>query len=507
MKLARNIYLSFFMILVLSGVARAQSVDLALSKPNASLTETVVKVFVTANRMDYYRPWQSEGIVAGTGSGVIIEGNRILTNAHVISDHTFIQVKKDADPKNYTAKVVAIGHDCDLALLEVDDPKFFEGIAPLEFGELPRQQDSVVVVGYPEGGGKISITEGVVSRIEVTSYAQSARQLLTVQIDAAINPGNSGGPVIQNGKLVGIAMQIFEMGQNIGYMIPVPVIEHFFNDLKDGRYDGFPILGIDFNSTENAALREFYGIAGEEGGVLVTAVLPFSPAFDIVKEGDIVFAINGVPIGEDGTFAFRGSERLSLVHLITKEYVGNNIVLKIMREKEMMELKVPLAPFVMLVPHPKYYEKPPYYIFGGMVFTVLSTDLVYSWGRQWWEKVPPDLVYYVVGSGRMNVDRKREIVVLLNVLPDDINVGYHGIGNEIIRKVNGREIDSFRDFVLEINKIKKDQKYIIFETQNKMPIILDNRDIDKVNEEILKRNNIPYQFSREIAGWLDGDSL
>ncbi|HQP10105.1 MAG TPA: hypothetical protein PKV41_01825, partial [Candidatus Omnitrophota bacterium] len=86
-------------------------------------------------------------------------------------------------------------------------------------------------------------------------------------------------------------------------------------------------------------------------------------------------------------------------------------------------------------------------------------------------------------------------------------VGYHGIGNEIIRKVNGREIDSFRDFVLEINKIKKDQKYIIFETQNKMPIILDNRDIDKVNEEILKRNNIPYQFSREIAGWLDGDSL
>jgi S1-C subfamily serine protease len=169
MKSLRTLWFSFMIVFILMHSAQGESVPLPPSKSDASLTETVVKVFVTANRMDYYRPWQSEGIVAGTGSGVIIKGQRILTNAHVVSDHTFIQVKKDVDSKNYTAKVVAIGHDCDLALLEVDEPEFFEGITPLEFGELPKQQDSVAVIGYPEGGGKISITEGVVSRIEVTS--------------------------------------------------------------------------------------------------------------------------------------------------------------------------------------------------------------------------------------------------------------------------------------------------------------------------------------------------
>jgi S1-C subfamily serine protease len=63
--------------------------------------------------------------------------------------------------------VLSIGIECDIALLAVDDPGFWEGVEPLQFGPLPRLQDSVAVVGYPVGGDTISITAGVVSRIEV----------------------------------------------------------------------------------------------------------------------------------------------------------------------------------------------------------------------------------------------------------------------------------------------------------------------------------------------------
>lgn len=476
--------------------------SLNTQKNAISLTGAVVKVFVTSNAMDYYRPWQSKGIKPSVGSGAIIKGNRILTNAHVVSNHTFIQVKKDSNPKKYTAKVIAIGHDCDLALLEVDDPHFFDDVVPLEFGELPKQQDNVIVIGYPQGGDKISITEGVVSRVEVTSYAQSSRQLLTVQIDAAINPGNSGGPVVQNGKLVGIAMQIFRAGQNIGYMIPTPIIEHFFKDLDDGQYEGFPILGIDFKNTENDSLRELYGINNEKGGVLISKVLPFSPASGLLEVEDIVLEINGVSIGEDGTFLFRGNERLSLTHLVTKEHIGDEIALKIMRDIKIEYINVRLFPFVTLVPHTHYFEKPPYYIYGGIVFTVLSTDLAHSWGNRWWEKAPLDLVYYSIGTGRLNINNKKEMVVLLNILPDDINVGYHGIGNDIVSKVNGKEFKSFKEFVSLVNEAKNNEKYTIIETEHKSRIILRNENIEKVNKEILKRNNIPYQFSPDVDGWL-----
>ncbi len=319
LKFCRLFCFAFHLSLIPLFFPQAASAQVVSKKQNMSLTDTVVKVFVTTNKMDYYRPWQSEGIRAGSGSGVIITGNRILTNAHVVSNHTFIQVKKDADSKKYTAEVVAIGHDCDLALLEVHDSSFFEDVAPLEFGNLPKQQDSVVVIGYPQGGGKISITEGVVSRVEITSYAQSARKLLTVQIDAAINPGNSGGPVVKDNKLVGIAMQVFQAGQNIGYMIPVPVIEHFFKDLEDGNYEGFPLLGIDFKNTENTALRKYYGITQEEGGVLVTRVLPFSPASGKVEEGDTILD----PYGGSGSVAVVCQElkRKCIIMEIEKNFV------------------------------------------------------------------------------------------------------------------------------------------------------------------------------------------
>ena len=468
-----------------------------------SITDSVVKVFVTTNKMDYYRPWQSEGIMAAVGSGVIVEGNRILTNAHIVSDHTFIQVKKDTDPKKYTAELVAIGNDCDLALLTVKEPGFFDGIEPMPFGDLPKQQESVVVIGYPQGGEKISITEGVVSRIEIMSYVQSSRQLLTVQIDAAINPGNSGGPVVRRGKLVGIAMQILQSSQNIGYMIPIPIIEHFFKDLEDGNYDGFPMLGIDFKGTENGALREYYGIKEEKGGVLVSRVLPYSPAYGRILEGDIILEINGVPIGEDGTFIFRGTERLSLVHLVTKEYIGDDVSLKIMRDKKVSKLDIHLKPFVMTIPPPQYFERPPYFIFGGMVYTVLSTDLVHSWGNLWWEKAPPDLVYYAVGAGNLNQEERKQIVVLLSVLPDDINIGYHGIRNEIVRSVNGLEIKSFKDFVLKVNEVKNNEPYTIVTTESNRQVILNNDHIDEVDEKIVGRNNIPDRYSRNVAEWID----
>ncbi len=462
--------------------------------------DAVVKVYVTSNRMDYYRPWQSLGSESTTGSGCVIAGNRILTNAHVISDHTFIQVRKESDPKKFIAKVTAIGHDCDLSILTVEDPDFFNGIPSLKFGELPQLQDTVTVIGFPMGGDKLSITEGVVSRIEIVSYIQSLKKLLAVQIDAAINPGNSGGPVLQNGKLVGIAMQGISSSQNIGYMIPIPIISHFLKDLEDGRYEGFPIVGIDSQNTENKALRSFYEIADLEGGVLATRILPFSSADDHIKEGDVILEIDDIAIAVDGTFEFRKNERLSASYLISDKQIGENIKVKLNRKGKILAETFSLIQYGGLVPEPHYFEKPPYYIYGGLIFTVLSTDLLQSWGNEWWKKAPLDFVSFLMGSKRLNEKRKKEIVVLLEVLPDDMNIGYHELQSQVITKINGQEFDSFKDFVTLIENNHDD--YIIFETELKMPIILKNADIAQTTKNILERNNIPYQYSKDVAEWL-----
>ncbi len=73
------------------------------------------------------------------------------------------------------------------ALLTVADDAFWEGVQPVTFGQLPTLQDAVTVVGYPIGGDTMSVTSGVVSRIEVTAYTHGSSELLGIQIDAAVS--------------------------------------------------------------------------------------------------------------------------------------------------------------------------------------------------------------------------------------------------------------------------------------------------------------------------------
>jgi len=109
---------------------------------------SVVKVYSTIQHENYQLPWQGGRSAAGTGSGFVIHGRRILTNAHVVSDVRFLQVQKDSDPRRFHAKVLFIGHDCDLAVLEVDDASFFEGTRPVRFASaLPKLNDVVTALG------------------------------------------------------------------------------------------------------------------------------------------------------------------------------------------------------------------------------------------------------------------------------------------------------------------------------------------------------------------------
>ena len=462
-------------------------------------TDSVVKVFVTYNSIDYVNPWQSRGVREITGSGCIIQGNRILTNAHVVNHNTFIQVRRESSQKKYIAKVQTVGNDCDLAILRVEDPEFFNGVSPLEIGELPNLQDKVTVIGFPMGGDKLSITQGVVSRMESIDYVNSDQSLLGVQIDAAINPGNSGGPAINNGKIVGIVMQGISSSQNIGYIIPTPVINHFLNDLEGGQYAGFPYLGLHFSNTENKALRKYYGVADDMGGVLVTSVLPFSSADGFLEEGDIILEVNGVAIGDDATFAFRNNERLDMQHLINMQKIGETAVLKIRRKDRVTIVKVTLKPVSDLVTIANYSEKPSFCIYGGLIFTVLSTDLISAWDHKGDNMAPLSFYYYSDGLGRLNEKRKKNIVVLLKVLSDEVNIGYHDHTYEIITKVNGKEFDSFKQFVKLIEDTQGEN--IVFENEYKEKIILTCKDIDKITQDIIRRNNIPSQFSEDVAQW------
>jgi S1-C subfamily serine protease len=229
-----------------------------------SLMEAVIKVFATHSEPNYSLPWQRKRQFASSGSGFAISGHRILTNAHCVDHQTQVRVKRRGSDTKYVAKVLSVGAECDIAMLTVDDAEFWEGLEPVAFGQLPCLQDNITVVGYPVGGETQSVTAGVISRVETTQFVHGATELLGLQVDAAINSGNSGGPAFNDrGQCVGIAFQSLknEDIENISYIIPTPVINHFIADYeRHGKYTGFPSLGCEWQKTESPVLRKALGL-------------------------------------------------------------------------------------------------------------------------------------------------------------------------------------------------------------------------------------------------------
>ncbi|XP_020593431.1 protease Do-like 10, mitochondrial isoform X2 [Phalaenopsis equestris] len=310
--------------------------------------DSVVKVFTVSCSPNYFLPWQNKSQRESTGSGFVIPGQKILTNAHVVADHTFVLVRKHGSPTKYKAEVQAVGHECDLALLTVDSEEFWEGMSFLDLGDIPFLQEAVAVVGYPQGGDNISVTKGVVSRVEPTQYVHGAAQLMAIQIDAAINPGNSGGPAIMGNKVAGVAFQNLSGAENIGYIIPVPIIRHFLSGVEEnGRYVGFCSLGLSCQPTENVQLREHFHMHPEMTGVLVSKINPLSDAFNVLEKDDIIIAFDGVPIANDGTVAFRNRERITFDHLVSMKKPDEKAFLRVLRDGVVHELSISLRPVLM----------------------------------------------------------------------------------------------------------------------------------------------------------------
>ena len=442
------------------------------------------------------------GTRSSYGTGCIISGNRILTNAHVVSNHTFIQVRKYGQSKRVRAKVLNVFHTADLALLTVEEPGFFDDVIPLEFGALPELQEKVTVYGFPLGGDTLSVTTGIVSRIEHRSYAHSSAYLLAGQIDAAINPGNSGGPVMQGKNIVGVVMQAAgsPQAENIGYMVPAPIIKHYLEDLKDSVLSGIPQLGIYWQTLENQDLKKSNGLKPEETGVLVNQISADSPLIAKVLEGDIIRRIDGIAIADDGTIELRKNERTSFGNIVQMKQIGENITIDLVRDGKEIQVEVLLSSSwkeSWLIPMETYDQDPDYYIYGGLVFTRLSKNLLKSWGGNWYGSAPKQLVSKL--RNNLRKEANQEIVVLLKVLASEITEGYHNQAFWIIEEVNGKKVLNLDGLVTEIKNSSSD--YLSIVSEGKRKIVIDRKKAEKGNSEILSIYKIPRAYSSHFINY------
>ena len=460
---------------------------LAAQSAPSDIYRSVLRVEVATQVPDYETPWNSGRFSGGIGTGFIIGNNKILTNAHVVSNAHRVLITVHGSPVKYPAKVEYIAHDCDLALLSVENFKDFASFPAFEFGEVPSLESQVRVIGYPIGGERISVTRGVVSRIDFLPYSHTrADSHLAVQIDAAINPGNSGGPVVQDGKVVGVAFQGLRQADNTGYIIPTPVIRRFLKDIEDGSYDQYVDLGITEFPLHNPAMRKALGLPDNGKGVLITNVAPTGASDGILKPGDIVTALDNLPVDSAGMITIDG-ENMNLNEIVERKFAGDKVSVRFLRNGAMNDVAIALKPLPPARMYAIQYEKKPrYVVFAGLVFQPLDTDL---FATAKFENITVRRLYSdYVPKGLFQ--KHRDIVVLTRVESDPVTSQLGDFCGFAVNKINGVEVTDLKHAYHLLHPGEQPEFHVIELFDASRPVVIPSALVNEANQRVAKNYGI-----------------
>lgn len=464
------------------------------------ISGSVVKLHVTQRGPDYSRPWTKSAPTTSVGSGAIIEGNRILTNAHVVRFATQILVQANQSSDRYRAKLLAIAPGLDLALLEVRDEAFAKGRKQLEFDAvIPHIKDTLNVYGYPMGGEQLSITEGIVSRIEYRK-ASGTTSILTLQVDAALNPGNSGGPAIIDGKIIGVVCSKIKQADNIGYLIATEEVLRFLEDIKDGKYDGKPHIPQTGSKqyTENRELRKRLKLPSGVGGLLVNEELLTGPELPL-KPWDVITHIGDHPLDKQGMVLIRDDLKLDYTYFIPKLLKEGKVPLTILRDGKTMKVEVPTMTGSLQVFQPLGNHYPRYYIHGPLVLMEADSDL----GLPLMKGMGPTLLSarspWILRLGDSKQYPEEEFVMLgLRFYPHPISQGYEKTPPfSIISHINDTEVKNLRQAVKLLKHAEGEYLTIKLAGYN-FQIVFPREEAAELTEEILESEGIRNQCSPDL---------
>jgi S1-C subfamily serine protease len=484
-------------------IARARGAD------DGKVRKSVVKITASLRRPDLFRPWTKAPAQDATGSGVVIAGKRILTNAHMVNYAAQVYIKPDGSSEKLPATVVAVAPGIDLAVLKLDDQSFFDAHPPLQFSEkLPELQQTVLAYGYPEGGTELSITRGIVSRIEYSDYNQLTEGL-RIQVDAAINPGNSGGPAVIDGQMIGLVFSKLAMADNIGYIIPIEEIQLFLKDIEDGHYDGKPVFIDEIQFVENGALREKLKLDKKTTGIAILKITQRTQPYPL-ERGDVITRIGDVPIDNAGMVKMDHERVIRFQYLIQRLARDDKVPLTVVRGGREIKCEVPVGPEHnhWLIPY-LGSEYPSYFIFGPLVFTELSDDYVqaFTQGRGNRGDGVSTIMSGLYSGNPMFVrygDRpafpgERLIVIGHPMFVHNISKGYRISYTTALAEINGVRIRNLKHMV----EVLRDAtgEYVEFRFHGKFAeaIVFKRKDAEAATEEVLNDNGIREQCSPIVA--------
>ncbi len=486
--------LCVFLLFVLLGTA-------ACAEPPAPGIETqVLRIFATKQSGYYHKPWKTPDFSRIKGSGFFFKDEKnfpgrqglILTNAHAISMAQSIKISNGKEKKRYNVKLVGVCNSADFAVLQMDPEEFKTmeqrngKVEPLELGDSDslRVGDKVLGWGYPLGGERISKSEqGEISRIEVNQYAYSGEHWLMVQASLQQNQGNSGGPVLKDHKVVGISFQGISASDRINYFIPINLVKtlipllHKQDMIPHWRYvvqHLFP------------ALKEYYGLKPDQGGVLVAYLIPRGGPYSFgLRVNDILLEIEGHEIDNYGEIYFKPlGQKIYFSEVLNRKCVGDPLTVKVIRDGKVREISGKVSPGLpRLVP--RVFTSANYFIFDAVGFVELTQNCITNLGKS---------------GARLGAKYSKEypalpnqkIVVISEIFPE------YGLVDtsrylQRVEEINGEKILNIKDLYQKIHDlVKQGKKTALLKLHTKLQLPLDLNRAHVLDKDLQTKYGILY---------------
>lgn len=416
----------------------------------STIEDSIVKIYTTSYKYDEF--YANDNLIYNIGTGSIIEGNMILTLAHLVNHAKFIVVQKENNKNQfYIATVKYLSNQTDLALLEITDKTFYNDTKSLSISEDIKLFDRVVTYDTSKFDNNLYIGNAKIEKIDYTSYdLEPSSKYLIFQLDKIIDMKDSGTPVLNDkNEIIGITTQKTKTLTNV---IPSIVIKAFLEDIKDSKVDGLYSSSTDYTTIKESFLEEFKNT----NGVLITTV----DIRDIeLKPNDIILKINNKTIYKDGTIDSKYG-RVNFTFELEYKNVGDIIQLEIIRNKKnfLVDYKIKYSKPIIAY---ESYIRAPFLNLGGLTFSPLSVNYLRK------INLSEKKIALIVNNYRKTSD-----VTQIVVFNKDYK--YDSITNYMITKVNGIEIKNFEQFKNVIDNVN--DKYIEIEFSNQKKVRLNTKE-------------------------------
>jgi len=460
-----------------------------------SLTDSVVRINSTSQAWNPAQPWEKTPPQSLRSLGAIVGPGQVLTTGEMVADATYIELELPDGSKTAEAEIVAVDYEVNLALLTVKSEEeraaFFQSTRPLPLAPPPTIGDPVQIFQVEDNGTTL-LTYGTLQSVEISNSFLPNQSFLTYLVKASMQSAASSFslPVIKDDKLAGILLS-YDAGDQISDVLSIDVLSRFLGNVKDGKYAGFPSLGVSVAITEDPSFRKFLKLGDGQGGIYVSKVRTGGAA-DLagVKKGDVVLSVDGFPIDRRGFYQHPHYGSVFWGHIVRGEKAtGDEIRLGLLRNGEPLEITATLTraePKDNLVPDYQFDRAPNFLVKGGLIFQELTRPVLEAFGKDWSSRAPLNLLDAYENPEKYE-DTAKRVIFLSGSIPTPATVGYESLRNLIVKKVNGVEIDSMKTLIEAFEKPNADNLHSIEFLEENFTVYLDETLSTTVDSVLLQR--------------------